>query len=275
MCVLSIKKDKLVNPLRAKYCIVVLGNHKDRVWTKSEKYAPVLRSDSLRLMVSLTVKKRRTLKQGDCKNVFCQGVLPNNEITIIKPPIGDPDAAKDEYWLLKKMLYGLRRSPHHWYNKITMVLQSIRLKPNASDPCMFTGSICNPNNTAEDIPAAPLTIGLYVDDFVYFSEDPEVEQWFEQLLSSLVAVNFWEPSIDSWAHTSNGHVTTTKYRFISVKPASRLTLLKTTTSMRRILLPMPLPIVRGSPLMRALNRMRPMTALHSSNAIRDTKVWSV
>ena len=76
----------------------------------------------MRLMVSLAVEKCRTLKQGDCKNAFCQGILPDDEITIVKPPIGDPDADKDEYWLLKKTLYGLRRSPHHWYNKITSVL---------------------------------------------------------------------------------------------------------------------------------------------------------
>jgi hypothetical protein len=37
MCVLSIKKDEMLNPLRAKSRIVVLGNHKDRVWSKPEK----------------------------------------------------------------------------------------------------------------------------------------------------------------------------------------------------------------------------------------------
>ena len=109
MCVLTIKKDEMLNPIRAKSHIVVLGNHEDRVWTKSEKYAPVLRPDSLRLMISLTVERRRTLKQGNCKNAFCQGIFPDDEITIVKPPIGDPDAAKDEYWLLRKTLYGLRR----------------------------------------------------------------------------------------------------------------------------------------------------------------------
>jgi len=190
MCVLSIKKDEMFNPLRAKSRIVVLGNHEDQVWTKPEKYAPVLRPDSMRLMVSLAAEQCRTLKQGDCKNAFCQGILPDDEITIVKPPIGDPDADKDEYWLLKKTLYGLRRSPRHWYNKITSVLASIGLRPNASDPCMFTGSVCNPNNPAADIPSAPLTVGLYVDDFVYFSEDPEVERRFEQLLSSLITVDF-------------------------------------------------------------------------------------
>ena len=190
MCVLSIKKDEMFNPLRAKSRIVVLGNHEDRVWTKPEKYAPVLRPDSMRLLVSLAVENRRTLKQGDCKNAFCQGVLPDDKVTIVKPPIGDPDAGNDEYWLLKKTLYGLRRSPRHWYNKITTVLASIGLKPNASDPCMFTGSITDPNDPAAHIPSAPLTIGLYVDDFVYFSEDPEVERKFEQLLSSLITVDF-------------------------------------------------------------------------------------
>jgi hypothetical protein len=42
----------------------------------------------MRLMVSLAVEQRRTLKQGDCKNAFCQGILPDDEITIVKPPIG-------------------------------------------------------------------------------------------------------------------------------------------------------------------------------------------
>ena len=190
MCVLSIKKDEMLNPLRAKSRIVVLGNHEDRVWSKPEKYAPVLRPDTMRLLVSMAVERRRTLKQGDCKNAFCQGILPDDEITVVKPPIGDPDATKDEYWLLKKTLYGLRRSPRHWYNKIKAVLHSIGLRQNASDPCMFTGSIIDPSNPAADIPTAPLTIGLYVDDFIYFSEDPTVERRFEELLSSLVTVDF-------------------------------------------------------------------------------------
>ena len=138
------------------------------------------------------MEKHRTLKQGDCKNAFCQGVLPDDEITIAKPPIGDPGAGKDKYWLLKNTLYGLRRSrsPQHWYNKIMSVLASISLRPNASDHCLFTGSINDSNDPTADIPSAPLTVGLYVDDFVYFSEDPEVKRKFEQLLSSLITVDF-------------------------------------------------------------------------------------
>ena len=36
----------------------------------------------------------------------------------------------------------------------------------------------------------PLYLGLYVNDFVYFSEDPAVEHAFQQKFSSLSNVNF-------------------------------------------------------------------------------------
>jgi hypothetical protein len=168
----------------------VLGNHEDRVWTKPEKYAPVLRPDSMCLMVSMTTEHRCILNQGDCKNAFCQGSLAKDEITIVKPAIGNPDAKKDEYWLLKRTLYGLRCSPRHLYTKINAALNTIGLHANSSDPCLFTGLIIDPSNP--DIPpvSLPLTLGLYVDNFIYFSEDPNVDCLFEQLLSSLVTVNF-------------------------------------------------------------------------------------
>ena len=43
MCVLVIKPDKDGNPLCAKSRIVVLGNHEDTYYSKSQKYAPVLK----------------------------------------------------------------------------------------------------------------------------------------------------------------------------------------------------------------------------------------
>jgi hypothetical protein len=111
MCNLTIKPDEMMNPHGANSRIVVLGNHEDRIWTKSEKYAPVLRPDTMRLLLSMAAKQHQVLKQGDCKNAFCQGILPPDKITIVEPHIGDPELAKDEYWLLKRTLYGLRRSP--------------------------------------------------------------------------------------------------------------------------------------------------------------------
>jgi hypothetical protein len=168
MCVLTIKKDENLMPLRAKSRIVVLGNREGREWSKSDRFAPVLCFDSLRYLVSLAVQHRRGLKQGDCKNAFCQGILPPEEVTIVRPPSGDPDAPREEYWLLQKTLYGLRRSPRHWYEKIDSILRSIGLTPNAHDPCFYTGFIRDPRDPTPSAPSVPLSLGLYVDDRLFF-----------------------------------------------------------------------------------------------------------
>jgi hypothetical protein len=107
MCVLVVKHDKDGKPDRAKYRIVVLGNFEDRIYSKSARYAPVLKYSSLRLLVSKAVGHKRILQQGDCKNAFCQATLPEDEWMAVRPPVGDPAYNKVKYWLLNKTLYGL------------------------------------------------------------------------------------------------------------------------------------------------------------------------
>ncbi len=97
MCVLTIKKDENLMPLQAKSWIVFLGKPEEQDWSKSECFAPVLWFNSLRFLVSLAVQHRSGLKQGDCKNGFCHGDLPPDEVTIVRPPSADLDSLKDEY----------------------------------------------------------------------------------------------------------------------------------------------------------------------------------
>jgi hypothetical protein len=111
MCVLTVKCDENLNHLRAKSQIVVLGNHKDSDWSKCKWFAPVLRSNSLWFLVSMAVKKCHPLRQRNFKNAFCQSILPLEEVTIVQPPLGDPEAEPNEYWLLLQTLYGFCRSP--------------------------------------------------------------------------------------------------------------------------------------------------------------------
>jgi hypothetical protein len=87
-------------------------------------------------------------------------------------------------------LYGLRRSPRHWYEKFNKILLSIGLTPSLEDPCLFTGFIHSPNNPSGRVYDKPLSLGFYVDDFVYFSKDPKVEELFCRLLSERCKVYF-------------------------------------------------------------------------------------
>ena len=89
MCVLVIKSDKNEDPVRAKSRIFVLGNFEDRYYTKSQRYAPVLKYSSLCLLCSQAVYDRCILQHGDCKNAFCHARLPDDELTVVRPPVGD------------------------------------------------------------------------------------------------------------------------------------------------------------------------------------------
>jgi hypothetical protein len=52
------------------------------------------------------------------------------------------------------------------------------------------GFVRDPSNILTVPLTVPLLLGLYVDDFVYFSEDPAVECLFERLLQECVKVDF-------------------------------------------------------------------------------------
>jgi hypothetical protein len=160
MCILTIKKDEQLCPLHAKSRIVVLENHEDRVWSKSDKFALVLCQDSLHFLTSMAITARHPLCHGNCKNAFCQEILPPNKITIIRPPSSNPEAAPDKYWLLTRMLYGLCRSPWHWYNKINVILHSLGLTPSLEDPCLYTGYIHDPANPSATLSTAQLSLGI-------------------------------------------------------------------------------------------------------------------
>ena len=136
MCVMTIKRDENMALDRTKSRIVVLGNLEGRFWEKSEKYAPVLQYSLLHLLTSVATENCRALKQGDCKNAFCNVRIPKDETTIIWPPSGDPDAKKDVFWLLEKTLCGLGRSPGHWHKLVNSILKGLGLEPSIHDPCL-------------------------------------------------------------------------------------------------------------------------------------------
>ena len=116
---------------------------------------------------------------------FCQRKIPPHEKYVLKPPHGDTMCPPNTYWLLLNTIYGLKRSPCHFFNLALKFFSQCQLVQFSQAPCLFTG---------HPIPGKPkLLLGLCVDDFIYFSQDREVEISFEQNLSSLTNVNFLGP----------------------------------------------------------------------------------
>ena len=80
---------------------IVIGVH---LFFKQIKknYAPVLSLTAARLLTSMAIDDKLRLKQTDCKNVFCNGILPEDEICIVKPPAKCPRSTRGTFWKLNK-----------------------------------------------------------------------------------------------------------------------------------------------------------------------------
>ena len=162
----TIKYDEQGKPKRCKWRIVALGNLDPHQWTNNDCYAPVMSQLELRLMTSLAIYHKRVLKNGDIKQAFVQATLPSHEKYVLRPPPGCPRTPPNTYWLLQRTLYGLKRSPRHWFQKCTNILAECNMYPTANNPCLFTGK---PDGIHT------LYLGLYVDDSCYFSVSDECE----------------------------------------------------------------------------------------------------
>lgn len=88
---------------------------------------------------------------------------------------------KKDMWLHHHMGV-LNQNPRHWYDHVILLLKMCGLTPCTQAPFIFRGT---------PIPGkAPLYLGLYVDYFIYFSSDIEVEKKFQSQLSELTKVQF-------------------------------------------------------------------------------------
>ena len=114
----------------------------------------------------------------------------------------------DAWYLLEtqEIFIRFKRAPRHWFRLISSILQlpEVGLQHCKNDPCIFFG------NPIAGKP--PFYLILYVDDFVYFSEDDDVESYFRQALSRKIQVDYmgeaeWFLGVKfDWFQSNDGHV---------------------------------------------------------------------
>ena len=85
---------------------------------------------------------------------------------------------------IHRALYGLRISPKRWYERLTIVLQSIGLKPNDKEPCLF---LWRENEKL-------LILLIYVDDMIIASnKDEKLNDVIAKLEKEFEITNLGEP----------------------------------------------------------------------------------
>jgi hypothetical protein len=116
-----------------------------------ETFSPVVKYDSIRVILAIAAARKLVLRQFDIKTAFLYGDL--EEDIYMKQPKGYEDGTH-LVCKLQRSLYGLKQAPRCWNKKFKNMLMNFDLKETKADPCVF---VSNKNNQL-------LIVAIFVDD---------------------------------------------------------------------------------------------------------------
>jgi hypothetical protein len=134
-----------------------------------ETFAPVVRIESLRVLLAIAAREDLEVYQMDVITAYLAGEL--EEEIYMTPPGGLPGAAQ-KVCRLKKGLYGLKQSARVWNQRIRKKLNESGMIVTESDHSVWVSQDRN------------LILALYVDDIVLFARDMQAIQWMKGILNT-------------------------------------------------------------------------------------------
>jgi hypothetical protein len=145
-----------------------------------ETFSPVVRYESVRLIIGLAASLDMDMCQFDVKTAFLYGDL--NEEIYMSQPEGYNDGS-NRVCLLKKGLYGLKQAPRQWNEKFHSFLVSNGLKGSEADNSVYYAS----SSTSSII------LGLYVDDGLLCCSSKTVMNQLLNEMKKLFAIKVGSP----------------------------------------------------------------------------------
>ena len=144
-----------------------------------ETFAPTMALKSFRTLVAMAIAQYQKIYQADVPTAFVRSTLDEDSVLLEPPqipldlplPEGFEHFMDDELCLLQKAIYGLKQAPRQWYATMRDHLLSLGFSQALSDPCIF---VLTENATT-------MTIGVYVDDLLYFGDDTLVQRVMSSL----------------------------------------------------------------------------------------------
>src|SRR5207302_11208034 len=156
------------NIIRHKGRLVVRGYSQQPGNDFEEIFSPVVRYDSLRLLIALSFHFNWLPDQLDIKGAFLYGYL-QDEIYMALPVGYEQDGHCAG---LNRSIYGLKQSPKAWYDRLTSYLLPLGFQLSSFDPCVLI-------NLQDQI-----FIAIYVDDITVFGRPRQVRTALKNALKS-------------------------------------------------------------------------------------------
>lgn len=142
------KSDGTINKFKAR--LVAQGFKQKSGIDFEETFSPVVRYDTVRILLSLVPSRKLKVSQFDVRTAFLNGDL--DEEIFMEEPHGYGKSNGTKVCRLEKAIYGLKQASRSWNFKFTDVMKNFGMKPTHSDPCVFVNE------------SRSLILALYVDD---------------------------------------------------------------------------------------------------------------
>lgn len=147
-----------------------------------ETFAPVIRYDSLRLILAEVAAQDLELLQFDVQTAFLYGKL--DETVYMEVPEG-LNVGQDLVCKLNKSLYGLKQAPRCWNQRFTRFLHEFEFKECEADKCVFVGQVKNEK----------VYLALFVDDGLIAANTVETLELIIDRLSATFNITVGDSSM--------------------------------------------------------------------------------
>jgi hypothetical protein len=97
-----------------------------------ETFAPVVRLEAIRILLSFAASKGFKLFEMDVKSAFLNGYI-EEEVYVRQPPGFESSKFPNHVFKLQKALYGLKQAPRAWYERLKSFLLSKGFKMGSMD----------------------------------------------------------------------------------------------------------------------------------------------